>query len=322
MAVTRRNESKIKTEPSDAATSATKTASAVKVKGEIMANDFDMDLVKVCGTEDCDSPIFSTCGSPDDIDESAGSELGDYELSYLHSLYHGDLPDTILPDAVAPPSLGSTSCLSGLPCTKNGGLMTAVSSFGDSETFGYGGRGLVQPDTPPRGGHDAWDSDSSPRCLSPCVPSGPVPKASVSKANNNNRKRKAGATESACPPSKTARAASVDGSDDGNLSDDDSASNRATYDGLEIRPEDDPLGLFKKDPATLTPEEQRILKKQRRLLKNRESAQLSRHRKKMHLHSLEKQVDQLKKEKAALASRVQELVDENDRLRKQILLAL
>ncbi|EKX48298.1 hypothetical protein GUITHDRAFT_162446 [Guillardia theta CCMP2712] len=318
MAVTRRNENKIKTEPADTA-GATKASSAVKVKDEI-ANDFDTDLVKVCGTEDCDSPIFSTCGSPDDIDESAGSELGDYELSYLHSLYHGDLPDTILPDAVAPPSLGSTSCLTGLPCAKNGGLMNAVSTFGEAESFGYGGRGLVQPDTPPRGGHDSWDSDSSPRCLSPCVPSGPVPKSSLSKASNNNRKRKAGVAESA--PSKCARAASVDISEDGNISDAESASNRGTYDGLEIRPEDDPLGLFKKDPATLTPEEQRILKKQRRLLKNRESAQLSRHRKKMHLHSLEKQVDQLKKEKAALASRVQELVDENDRLRKQILLAL
>ena len=59
-------------------------------------------------------------------------------------------------------------------------------------------------------------------------------------------------------------------------------------DGMEIRPEDDPLGLFSRDPATLTPEEQRLLKKQRRLLKNRESAQLSRHRKKCHLHTLEK----------------------------------
>ena len=89
------------------------------------------------------------------------------------------------------------------------------------------------------------------------------------------------------------------------------------FDGKEIfQPEDDPLGLFSGDPATLTPAEQRLLKKQRRLIKNRESAQLSRHRKKCQLHTLEKQLDPLKKENAALQQRVQELLEENERLRK------
>ena len=48
--------------------------------------------------------------------------------------------------------------------------------------------------------------------------------------------------------------------------------------------------LMSRDPNTLTFEEQRELKKHLRLLKNRESAQLSRHRKKLHLNSLEHQV--------------------------------
>ncbi len=50
--------------------------------------------------------------------------------------------------------------------------------------------------------------------------------------------------------------------------------------------------LMSRDPNTLTFEEQRELKKHLRLLKNRESAQLSRHRKKLHLNSLEHQVIQ------------------------------
>jgi len=90
------------------------------------------------------------------------------------------------------------------------------------------------------------------------------------------------------------------------------------FDGMEICPEDDPLGLFSRDPATLTPEEQRLLKKQRRLLKNRESAQLSRYRKKSHLQTLEQQLDPLKKERAALQQRVQELLEENERLRNDV----
>ena len=59
---------------------------------------------------------------------------------------------------------------------------------------------------------------------------------------------------------------------------------------LHIRPEDDPLGLFQRDPNTLTSEELKLLKKQKRLIKNRESAQLSRHRKKQHVEGLQAQV--------------------------------
>jgi hypothetical protein len=53
--------------------------------------DFD-DMVRVCHTIDQESPIFSTVGSSDDVD-SIGDELGDYELSYLHNLYQGDIQD-------------------------------------------------------------------------------------------------------------------------------------------------------------------------------------------------------------------------------------
>ena len=45
-----------------------------------------------------------------------------------------------------------------------------------------------------------------------------------------------------------------------------------------------------RDPSSLTPDEQKLLKKQKRLIKNRESAQLSRQRKKNHLEALEMQV--------------------------------
>jgi hypothetical protein len=48
--------------------------------------------------------------------------------------------------------------------------------------------------------------------------------------------------------------------------------------------------LMKRDQSTLTFEEQREIKKYMRQLKNRESAQLSRHRKKLQLSALEQQV--------------------------------
>jgi len=39
----------------------------------------------------------------------------------------------------------------------------------------------------------------------------------------------------------------------------------------------------------------------------------------MHLHSLEKMVDALKKDKNQLASKVQALAEDNERLRKQLI---
>uniref|UniRef100_A0A7S0HUF6 BZIP domain-containing protein n=1 Tax=Hanusia phi TaxID=3032 RepID=A0A7S0HUF6_9CRYP len=74
-----------------------------------------------------------------------------------------------------------------------------------------------------------------------------------------------------------------------------------------------------RDPGSLTPDEQKLLKKQKRLIKNRESAQLSRQRKKNHLEALEMQVQQLEKERAALTLRMEHLVEENAFLKKQLM---
>jgi len=294
----------------------------IKCKQE--SSDFD-DMVRVCHTIDQESPIFSTVGSPDDVD-STGDELGDYELSYLHNLYQGDIQDALLPESEAPPSLGMMGPASALkPVALSAlGIRTPASDL----------LPIAQPDTPPHSVHDSWDDSDdttpSPRSASP-VNSG-ANKSGAVKSAMINRKRKAASEDAPVSPAKMSKAAAVmakeraaacspidiDSASSSRCSSESpstSRSNRPMLDGMEIRPEDDPLGLFSRDPATLTPEEQRLLKKQRRLLKNRESAQLSRHRKKCHLHTLEKQVDALKKEKAALQQRVQELLEENERLR-------
>lgn len=317
-------------------------ADKIKVKVEVpahpAANDFDVDLEKVCGggPQDPDE-IFSACDTPDDIHEDSSTELGEYELNYLHSLYQGsgDLcgaeDDAILPDAIAPPSLGAISGHLSIPASAGASTApktpdgSSLKPLSVSVTTAFS-----QPDTPPRGSADAWELETSPRSSSP-VPAGPASKSSGKGSSGSSRKRKAPGSEPSQPakaesskqskgpaqePAKTPAPESDSEDDEGSASP--APSNARMFDGLEVRPEDDPLGLFSKDPATLTPEEQRILKKQRRLLKNRESAQLSRHRKKMHLTSLERQVEALKKEKSAMALRVQELTDENERLRKQL----
>ncbi|KAJ1469563.1 hypothetical protein T484DRAFT_1982040 [Baffinella frigidus] len=330
--------------------------------------DFDVDLAKVSAMVGEENTLFANIDTPDlgDDDDSA-SELGDYELAYLHSLYqpsdilstnnNQDSSDSMLPEppasigaAIAPPSLGTSHLISAFtlptPPASNSSCVSHIAAV----------RAASPPNTPPRGSQDVWESDNeeeeghehepSSRGASP-LPAGPVASTSAPMTPpgkyNATRKRKAPAhfADSAPSPQTKKRAGAAEEKADArskkeakraaeaaaaaikeeegsdyDSSDSDGPSDSLLLDGLEIRPEDDPLGLFQKDPATLTPEEQRIVKKQRRLLKNRESAQLSRHRKKMHLHTLEKQVDALKKEKAALAGRIAELADENARIRK------
>jgi hypothetical protein len=328
--------------------------------------DFDVDLAKVSAMVGEENTLFANIDSPDlgDDDDSA-SELGDYELAYLHSLYqpadilsnnHQDGSDEMLPDApasigaaIAPPSLGTSHLISAFT------LPTPPASNASAVSHIAVVRAASPPNTPPRGSQDVWESDNeeeegpahapSSRGATP-LPAGPAasksaPMTPPGKYNATSRKRKAPVhfADSAPSPQTKKRAGAAEEKADArskkeakraaeeaaklaaeDASDYDSSdsdpSDSLLLDGLEIRPEDDPLGLFQKDPATLTPEEQRIVKKQRRLLKNRESAQLSRHRKKMHLHTLERQVDALKKDKAALAARIAELSDENERIRK------
>jgi hypothetical protein len=249
--------------------------------------------------------IFSVCDEPQDNDDSPVSEIGDYELNYLHNLYQQtDILSsncnsgfTILPDAVAPPSLSLN--ISGqegahLP------LISAEHPASGQSTFGGSALEARQPDTPPRQGLKAqWVSESSSRGASPHS----VVKNQKS-AKPTGRKRKAAEPASPAVGSRNQRVVAYEDSkstERGESCDkesNDSSSDRGqspcpslshVTEIFEIRPEDDPHGLFSKDPATLTPEEQRLVKKQRRLLKNRESAQLSRHRKKMHLNALERQ---------------------------------
>jgi len=68
----------------------------------------------------------------------------------------------------------------------------------------------------------------------------------------------------------------------------------------------------------LTPEEEKQLKKQRRLIKNRESAQLSRQKKKQYVEDLEKTVQSLRSENNALNEQVGNLTLRNQQLEEQV----
>lgn len=312
---------------------------AISVSVEVHRDEIDFS--RVCAdADDSDDTIFSACNSPDgeELHVPASTELGEYELAYLNSLYHPadmhdisahNAPDTILPDAVAPPSLGASQVNIVPPTSASTHATLIISTCTTLEQDEEFPEEHSQPSTPPRINDTPWEESDSLEETNAPFPSPPC-KAIPVVGKTSGRKRKATAPLDLPSPAPTRRqsanaeriaAAKVEHfSDDGDDSDTDSAGRPcAMLDGLEIRPEDDPLGLFSRDPTTLTPEEQRILKKQRRLLKNRESAQLSRHRKKMHLHQLEKQVELLKKDKASLAVRVQALQDDNDRLRKQLI---
>jgi hypothetical protein len=93
----------------------------------------------------------------------------------------------------------------------------------------------------------------------------------------------------------------------------------AKLDMETARANDIVAALQARDPSTLSAEEVKLIKKHKRLIKNRESAQLSRQRKKNHLESLEVQVQQLEKERASLSARLERMAEENAFLKKQLL---
>lgn len=101
------------------------------------------------------------------------------------------------------------------------------------------------------------------------TPAPPSPSASPPPEHNPNKRPREEADNSSSDRSK---------SPEGNVGD------------LALRPQDDPQGLFTRDLNSLSCEELKMLKKQKRLIKNRESAQLSRHRKKQHVEGLQVQV--------------------------------
>jgi len=70
---------------------------------------------------------------------------------------------------------------------------------------------------------------------------------------------------------------------------------------------------------TLSDEEKKELKRQRRLIKNRESAQASRQRKKSYIDELEKKVMNLTNENSNLYDKVSTLTKENDQLKTEVL---
>lgn len=70
--------------------------------------------------------------------------------------------------------------------------------------------------------------------------------------------------------------------------------------------------------GAFVPEEDRQMKRQRRLIKNRESAQLSRLRKKMYIDDLEKKVNALTQDNDTLTKKVATLVQENKQLSDQV----
>lgn len=69
---------------------------------------------------------------------------------------------------------------------------------------------------------------------------------------------------------------------------------------------------------TLTPAEERELKKQRRLIKNRESAQLSRKRKKNYIEELEGKLSTLEGENSSLKHELASLAVKNSQLRGEV----
>ena len=288
------------------ASSASENPSVAAKKAMTMSalQELDDDLLKGAGDE-----IFSVCEGSQDNEDSPASEIGEYELNYLHNLYQQtDILSTncnggftILPDAVAPPSLSlSTTGTEGahmslLSQSNVEHPASEQSTLGGTEKAGNGS----QPDTPPRPGSNyLWATEGGSRGASP------LNATQAQKATRGGGRKRKAAEPAATPVSgsRNQRVVAYENikseRDAGDKESNDSGSERGDspcpYAGhvteiFEIRPEDDPHGLFSKDPATLTPEEQRLVKKQRRLLKNRESAQLSRHRKKMHLNALERQ---------------------------------
>jgi len=76
---------------------------------------------------------------------------------------------------------------------------------------------------------------------------------------------------------------------------------------------------FSNNSRSPSPDDDRQLKRQKRLIKNRESAQLSRQRKKVYIEDLERKVVILTEEKETLIKRNASLTKENQSLREEVL---
>eukprot|EP00288_Rhodomonas_lens_P012043 CAMPEP_0177747772 /NCGR_PEP_ID=MMETSP0484_2-20121128/31577_1 /TAXON_ID=354590 /ORGANISM="Rhodomonas lens, Strain RHODO" /LENGTH=275 /DNA_ID=CAMNT_0019262603 /DNA_START=74 /DNA_END=897 /DNA_ORIENTATION=+ len=257
--------------------------------------DWNVDLTATLASADGGNygGVQDTATPPD---SSSPSEAGDGELGFLQQMCKTDVP-------LAPIS--------------NNAFLMEVGGGGDKAFDTESGLATKpqqwasvssdEPKTPAtvaskaKGGKNAEDLIPGPRSVSTITP----PKAVVSTpVIQNERKRKFVAQVKAEPSHA---------GDRGHMA----RNNRAAT--LAAQKDREESGdLLARDPSTLSPEELKLLKKQRRLVKNRESAQLSRQRKKSHMETLEAQVQQLEMERVALAARMEQLSDENKTLKKKL----
>ena len=257
---------------------------------------FDLDSV-VPGEDDL---LLSLGAGPSDQGSSSASELGDYELVYLQNMYPSDL-------SAAADVPGGAEKKTDAVVVSDDGLMAF--SCGNPNSPADDSALASSISTPAHQSPVRSNDEPSPVPLPSMITISSKTGMALMK-EKNDRKRKADAKDSGEESSvHSGSVSSPPGEQD--LDDDISAS--------RLKPEDDPLGLFSRDPHTLTAEELKQLKKQKRLIKNRESAQLSRHRKKLHQETLESQVMNLEKEKHILNARLEQLALENAILKNQLL---
>jgi len=290
--------------------------------------------------------LMEAAGSPEPESSSASSELDDLEMSYLHDMFQADalLPadGDVLLDPMSPSKRsaqpGSTRQRSPL---EDSWVHTLNTEMDDTAASTHA---TCSPD-----GSDAFELREETRDMKPTIttescPPGPAgPNGTPPAQEHSGHKRKA---DIEFPPVGAARtgggmtgvfaAVSVGGampavfvaSSSGAVvlpSPATAAQHRFSAEELEkldletSRANDIVAALMARDPSTLSGEEVKLMKKHKRLIKNRESAQLSRQRKKSHLETLEMQVQQLEKERASFSARMERLTEENAFLKKQLL---
>ncbi len=256
---------------------------------------FDLDSVVPAD----DDLLLSLGAGPSDQGSSSASELGDYELVCFQNM-----PSDMSASA---PEL-TVKKADGVVMDDDG-LMAFASEHPNSPTDDSAFASSIS--TPAHQSPQRSNDEPTPVPVSPpsMVNIGSKTGIALMK-EKKDRKRKADAKDSG--EESSVHSGSV-GSPPGDNELDDIIS------AARLKPEDDPLGLFSRDPDTLNAEELKQLKKQKRLIKNRESAQLSRHRKKLHQETLESQVMNLEKEKHILNARLEQLALENTILKNQLL---
>ena len=315
--------------------------------------EWSVDLVASFATQDGDLPTSSSSalpahGSPEP--ESSASELEDFELGSLHEMFQADalLVHPSEDGVLISPAVGKRAVQPASVPLEESWVHTLNTDMDDSAASTHT---TCSPD-----GSDAFELREDPVLdllvtEKPTISTDSCP-AGPAGANNTppslegvGQKRKA---ELDFPPVGAAKTAALSSVGTAVLSTggaafatnagassapatvvlptpENAAQHRFTDAELQkldletARANDIVAALMARDQSTLSPEEVKLLKKHKRLIKNRESAQLSRQRKKNHLETLEMQVQQLEKERASLSARMERLAEENAYLKKQLL---